>query len=247
MSYLSEVLADSPLFYYRFNELSGTAAADASGNGHNGTYQPSGITLGATGATNTNDSGKAILLTDPTSYMNTGVNAAANPGTGDFTIEAWIKRTVPDLIVSIVGKAPTGAGDKIALQLDNFGTLGLQLNNTTISGVGNVATNVYKHVVATRASGAVTLYVNGVVNKTATFATTLSPNANVLVGRFNLDDILLSGFATGTIDEVAWYTTALSQARIQAHFAAATAPPDPTPTPAVDNSIPLAYFWPARY
>jgi hypothetical protein len=68
--------------------------------------------------------------------MNTGVNAAANPGTGDFTIEAWIKRTVPDLIVSIVGKAPTGAGDKIALQLDNFGTLGLQLNNTTISGVG---------------------------------------------------------------------------------------------------------------
>jgi hypothetical protein len=246
VSYLSEILADSPLFYYRFNELSGTTAADASGNGHNGTYQPSGITLGATGATNTNDSGKAITLTDPTSYMDTGVNAAANPGTGDFTIEAWVKRTTPDLTATFVGKAPTGAGDKIGLAIDNLGLIELQLNGTTILG-GNVATNAYKHIVATRASGAITIYVNGVVSKTATFATALNPNANVLVGRLNLDDILLSGFATGTIDEVAWYTTALSQARIQAHFAAATAAPDPTPSVQTDNGIPLACWWPSHF
>ncbi|MCL5097474.1 MAG: hypothetical protein M1608_08095, partial [Candidatus Omnitrophica bacterium] len=50
--YASTVLADSPYVYYRFNETSGTSAANqgTSGEPANGTYSSSGVTLGAPSA-----------------------------------------------------------------------------------------------------------------------------------------------------------------------------------------------------
>lgn len=247
MTYVETVLADSPLFYYRFNELSGTNSADSSGNGNDGTYNPivqDGITLGVTGATDINDGGKAITLIDPAAYVDSGVNAAANPGTGDFSVECWIKKAVPPVISYCIGKAPVGIGDKFGIAIDNFGFVNITLNGTTIGGTGNQATSVYKHIVVVRQSGEITLYVNGVVNKTATFASAINPDANVLIGRLNLNDSLLTGFGPGTVDEAAWYTTALSQARVLAHFQAATAAP-PSPASA-DNGIPIACWWPSH-
>jgi hypothetical protein len=245
MSYLSEVLADNPLCYYRFNELTGLLAADSSGNGRDGAYQPSGITLGVTGATNISDSGKAVTFTDPASYMDSGLDGVLSPGTGDFTIECWIKRTLPDLIASIVGKAPVGAGNSIEVALDNLGKINFNLNGGTLSGGVTVSDNAFHHIVALRNGGVTRIYVDGALDQSGSISGAISPSATMLVGRKNKDDILLTGFATGTIDEVAWYGTALSLARIQAHFTAATTAPPPTP-PTVDNSIPLAYFWPSR-
>jgi hypothetical protein len=47
--YRDTVLGDSPAAYWRFNESSGTSAADETGNGNTGSYE-NGVTLQATGA-----------------------------------------------------------------------------------------------------------------------------------------------------------------------------------------------------
>src|ERR1700686_3470359 len=47
--YAQAVLTDTPTFYYRLDESSGTTMADSSGNAHNAPYQ-SGRTYGAPGA-----------------------------------------------------------------------------------------------------------------------------------------------------------------------------------------------------
>lgn len=59
MSYLSEVLADSPLGYWRLDETSGTTLADSSGNSETGSYINS-PTLGQ----------PSLLLTDPATSVN---------------------------------------------------------------------------------------------------------------------------------------------------------------------------------
>src|SRR5947209_543413 len=50
MSYLSTILADSPFVYWRLGEATGSTAADASGNGRDGSYTGS-LTLARPGAT----------------------------------------------------------------------------------------------------------------------------------------------------------------------------------------------------
>ena len=46
--YDTEILADSPVGYWKLNETSGTTAYDSSGNGNNGTLH-GGITLNQPG------------------------------------------------------------------------------------------------------------------------------------------------------------------------------------------------------
>lgn len=42
MGYADEILADSPLVYWRLGESSGTAVTDSSGNGRDGFYANQG-------------------------------------------------------------------------------------------------------------------------------------------------------------------------------------------------------------
>src|SRR5438105_4551295 len=86
-NYRDEVLADLPSAYWRLGEATGTAAADASGNGLSGTYQ-NAPTLGVSGAL-TGDSDTAVTLNGTTHYISVADNDLLDPG-DTFTLEAWI-------------------------------------------------------------------------------------------------------------------------------------------------------------
>ena len=89
--YMSVVLADNPVSYYRLGEAGGPTANDSSGNGNNGAYAASGVTYGVSGAL-VGDPNTAVALNGSTGDVTTP-NVLGN----DFTLELWMKTTVPSL------------------------------------------------------------------------------------------------------------------------------------------------------
>ena len=85
--YPGQVLADAPLAYWRFDELTGTTAADSSGHGNDATYE-GGITLGASGAI-AGDGDTAATFDGLTGFVTAG-DRFAFAGQTPFSIEAWV-------------------------------------------------------------------------------------------------------------------------------------------------------------
>jgi glucose/arabinose dehydrogenase len=226
-SYLSTVLADAPAVYYRLNEASGTAAADASPNGRTGTYSGT-LTLGATGLL-TGDPSKAVTLTNG----QVDVPSSVNPWSGDFTLEAWVKPNQVATWGAIFSRETYNVnGIRFGQQGGRFAVWTSESGGSMEIGGGNVVAGTTYHVVATRAGSTYRLYVNG--NEVATgTGTMVAPAAG---GRFGS-----TGGAPfkGVLDEAAMYTTALSAARVAAHYAAGiggVAPTAPDPV-TLDGAI----------
>ena len=93
-SFRDEVMADNPAGYWRFGEATGTTAIDETVNANPGTYLQA-VTLGVPGALATEfnsaarfDGGSGRMsVNDPASGV-------LDFGTGDFSLEAWVKTTV---------------------------------------------------------------------------------------------------------------------------------------------------------
>lgn len=213
-SYSAEVLADSPLLYWRMNDASGTVSTDASGNGNNGTYF-GGYTLGTTGLL-TGDTDKAITVAG-----GGGVYRAASSA-APFTIEALIKPSSVSGTQVIASMQETGAA-AWTFRLD-----GTDLRFYHWNGAGSlqapiIATGLavgtrYHAAVAFTASASAFLYLNGSQVGTASVGTLAAVSSSTLLR------VGASGggeFMNGVVDEAAYYTAALSGGRIAAHYAAA--------------------------
>lgn len=229
MTYESEVLADNPVIYWRLGESSGSIAVDDSGNGNDGTYANS-PTLGQ----------PSLLVSDPanTAVGFTGSAIADCPDSTDlteFTVECWHQTSVVGAGVRHLAERyldAAGSGGQIfALLNENGAPLGVV---STTSGVGFVdsptAVNDGEahHLVITFVAGGgannFKLYIDGVLDTQASHLGTLATSDVP----FRAGNDWQEAFpATGVLDEVAYYATALSPARILAHYNAGVEPPTP--------------------
>lgn len=238
MTYASEVLADSPLAWYRAGDLSGTTMTDSSGNGHNGSYN-SAAGLGATGLV----AGTTDKAADAASTRG-AVTAAAWMDVNAFTAEVWVKFTTVTTNQGLIGKyATTGNGSfllwvnlstRIVARIYNAAGSSVDLSTSTAP----VAGTLY-HVVATYDGTTANLYVN---NSLAATSTAISGNlrtstANLTCANYNTQPL------AGIWDEAAFYGTALSATRVAAHYTAGTvadvtvSPPAMTATAAMSAPI----------
>lgn len=232
VAYANAVLADSPVAYWRLGESSGTSAADTSGNGNTGTYT-GGVTLGVPGALAAEPDGTsntaALFASASTQYValpNAQIIGGANYA-NDFTAAAWVAPTATGKVVFSQGNsaAANSLFELIA------GTSGLTFNlrndaGTLVQLMDNapLPSGVYSHVAFTRSGTTWRMFANGV--QTAT-NTNFSPSGVYTVDRATIGVRAGSGLGSGTawdgrLDEVAVYATALSAARIAAHYAAGT-------------------------
>lgn len=214
-SYRTAVTADSPVAWWRLEETSGSSAADSSG-ANTGTYQNS-PTLGAAGLIA--EAGTYGATLNGTNQYVTFADAAAVDVGDTFSIELWLRR------------AHTTAGtyqlfDKgdqaMNLKLNSSGALVLAKVNvaeivTSTSAITDTNTH---HVVCTKTGATVKLYLDGVDVTGSVANQTVSSNA--LSGAFGASRTGAQPFP-GTLDEVALYNTALSAARVSAHYSAGTA------------------------
>lgn len=149
----------------------------------------------------------------------------------DFSIEFWFKSTQgigtganwwngAGLVDSDVVAAPANTAD-FGVSLRSDGKVVAGIGNpdvSVISTAGGYNNGAWHHVVftRTRASGVLQLYVDGTLTGTAT-GNTLAATANPVIALGRISGS--ANYFAGTLDEVALYTTALSQATVSAHYA----------------------------
>lgn len=215
VAYEATVLADSPVAYWRLGESSGTAAADETGT-NAGTYQNT-PTLGEAGAI-TGDADTSVRFTAASSEY-VSVNDHASLDVGDvFTLEAWVKRASNGTAHQILSKGVNGY--ELLLTSTNIVWFNQQevavlaTSSVTVTADGN-----WHHIVATKNGATRKVYVDGVDVTTGGGNSTVTNTATELnIGRKTNGIQPFDGW----IDEVAVYPTALSAARVSAHYDAGT-------------------------
>jgi hypothetical protein len=218
-AYQDEVLADNPVAYYRFEEISGTAANDSTTNSNDGTYQ-NGVLLNQPGASGL---GKAARFDGVSQYVATPRTVA-----GNFTLELWINTTASSLTGAnsyegngLIWSDVGGPGNDFAMAMLNSALSFFTGNpDATVTGTTAINDGRWHHLVATRSqNGTAEIFVDGISQGvTTTNNNLLDANPEIMIG----GNVLDGRYFEGLIDEVAYYPTALSAGRISAHFQAAT-------------------------
>lgn len=220
--YPSEVLADDPIGYWRLGERSGTSAGDSSGNGRSGTYM-NGPTLGAPSLLS-GDPGNTSVVFNGTNQHVSIADAPVWNLTGDLTIEALINVTGGANYRTIVAKH-SAATDSSTFELRVEASTGrLQFVQRTTGGTYKtltsqraLTTGTTYHVAVTKAGTTASMYIDGVLDRSATtFSGAIAINDRPV--RIAMRDGVKP--LGGRIDEVAIYDHALPVSRIQAHHLA---------------------------
>jgi hypothetical protein len=215
MGYATDILALSPLAYWRVGETSGTGAADSSGHGYGGTYVATGLTLGVTGAIPSDtDTGISFNGTagDKVDYGNRTELKVDHYATINF----WVKSSA------------FGSGFRWLLQKN--GVMGLQTynnvvcayswgNNETHYSTTNIADGAWHMLtlsvhLGTSATNDNFIYVDGHSVLTVDM---IRPNSQDWIWGFN-DGYSIGQQATCVTDEHAVFDYQLSDAQVHALY-----------------------------
>ena len=212
----AQVLASSPLLYYKLDEVSGTDYADATGNGRtgvgSGTITPQGGLIADSAGSQSFDSTNAQVLTpDPF-----GSNYA-----GAWTVRAIGKGPSAGFSFAQRGRDGFGAGWSISMGvLANTGAVGISAvynsaGYSALSPAGAYTYGTVVEIVGQFVPGTgLRLFVNGEFAGSAAIPT----GAMLRDSTIGLTVAMGNGTTTvGTqVDEVAWWSTALTSAQIRA-------------------------------
>ena len=206
--------------HYKFDETSGTTAADSSGNGNTGTLNGMTGTEWTTGKV-----GGALDFDGSNDYVDLGTSLANN--LGDVTFAAWIYRegsngTYGEIFANefLVSFSIKNSSSKLHL---NFGH-GTGWGSKTESNSA-IPMNQWVHVAATRSGSDTKVYVDGVLERTGSNSLTGSNSKALGIGRKPT-----SGIFNGLIDEVRYYNNALSASEVSALAAGGSSAPEPAET-----------------
>lgn len=226
-SYLSQVLADTPQWYFRMGIASGSTLTDISGRGYSAALN-GGFTLSQAGALAVSTD-TAIAFNGSTGYAS--LSSLILPCVTAFSVECWFKvastsnlSNTPRLI----------SQDNAASNLKGFdfgvfpsGTTGAFFN-VAVNGVNKQAAsstvfnaNTWYHMAAVFDGSTAKIYTNGVQTASIAASGSMSISSNsILLAALTGPANYLNGF----LDECAGYGYALSPDRIKAHYNAGINP-----------------------
>lgn len=232
--YRAAVMADAPLAYWRMREVNGAVAIDETGNFH-GSY------IGTPSFQSSGPMDIATRFPSGSVYMEQ-TSGSLYPGSSDFTLEGWFRSHV-----ALTSSQRFWLAGKYNSSSVNNRSFGIQLQNenvdrnywrafisadgtsanTTIIGqsTGNGvpesvrASDAWHHWVLVRSGSTMRLYIDGVEIATNTISGALFNTPEP----FRVNGMATSGIQAGDCyaTEVAIYHSALSAARVSAHYAAA--------------------------
>jgi hypothetical protein len=193
---------------------SGTTWTDLSGNGNDGTL--------VNGVGYDSNNGGSLSFNGSNQYITCG--NIPTIGTGDFAIDCWVylPNVTPTAcwraIVTIGNGFQTAGAITLYAPRDSppVNTTVAILNNVipTISGTSNVNNSVWHHIVLTRLSNNLSIYVDAVL-EASTSNTTNITQTPVTIGR---DINCGSTYYQGNIAQVAIYNKALTPSEVTQNF-----------------------------
>jgi hypothetical protein len=193
----------------------GTTINDLSGNGLSGTM--SNITY----------TSPYFAYNGTSSQVSIPDNALLEPGSGDFTMEVWVKQTNATGSQVILGKfSPGGGSDDVsyAIRLTTGGVVRADYGNgsTAVSTTTyNMTLNTWYQIVYVFnniANNNIYTYVNGALQSTNThsFASILNTSTNLYLGSYNNNEF--SQFWAGQTGIVSYYNRALTASQIATNY-----------------------------
>jgi hypothetical protein len=234
MSYNSEVLADSPAFYWRMADADATCV-DSGPNAKDGAYN-GGYTQGQDSLVYQDDN-DSTLFNGSTGYVSLGTNQLQPilSGATALSFDCLFKPNTVSAarsIISLLGNSTnqqlfscfisaTAKARVTMFKGSNGSTLADLTSNTTLT-----SGRIY-HIAAvfdfTSSPNTLSLYIDGVLDISTT---DLSGETAITVGTPTAIDRIASNYSNiwffdGIIDEAALYTSALSPERVLAHHNAA--------------------------
>ena len=208
--------------HWKFDETSGTTAADSSGNGNTGTLTNMTGSEWTTGKV-----GGGLTFDGTNDYVGLG-NVHNN--LGDATVSAWVyvqggSGTWRSILMKnkILG-FELNSGNGITLFFGNGSGWG-----PAASSASNVPMNQWVHVAGTRSGSTVTVYIDGVSDGTSSNSATGSNSLSLGIGAKQLVSSA-NGHLPGIIDDVRMYDHALSAGEISALAAGGAGAPEPAET-----------------
>jgi concanavalin A-like lectin/glucanase superfamily protein len=210
LSYSEEVRADQPIAYWRYEETTGSVAADSSGLGRDGSYFSNPVLNANVGAR----TGRAVTFGNNADAM---VIEGAWTNAPTLSVEAWIK---PARVTSVEGVmiVDKGGSWNLIVQRDGRPSFHLPgLNESEAKGPQLLLVDNTYHLVGIFTRQIMKLYVNGQLAAEAVPPAALESQVGtpITVGG-GLDP---SRFEfSGVIDEVAIYDKELTAAAVLRHF-----------------------------
>jgi len=222
--YKTEVVGDTPYFYWRLDETTGTAITDSSG----GTSRPGSLlaqtyAMNQTGALTSESPNRAIGFTVASVTTN-----SSYAGLGTFSVEAWVKTTSTSggRILGFGngnGQSPSPAVDRqLYLAPNGKAYFGIGSAKTTVASNSTINNGQWHHVVGTYTSGSggMKLYVDGALQG----STSATPQN--FTGWWRAGAERLTGwpgnptddYFEGTLDELAVYSDVLTPTEISSHY-----------------------------
>lgn len=261
--YPKAVVASNPSAYWRLSEAVMPVAHDATGKGHDGTYED-GVALFLPGASQTIGFQPPQPET-PNGFSGNQINRAPHFAGGrmraavtlgeNYSVELWFWNGLPNDARAVTGyffsrgedRDANAAGDHLgiggSLQADQTGRLIFfngNRKNTVLAGRTVIERRQWHHVALVREGRRVSVYLNG--NRSPELVgeaeVTRAPDEPHLVFGGRCD-----GFANweGKLDEIAVYPRALSTGEVSAHYrASGFSPRPPKETASTVTSLPLA-------
>jgi hypothetical protein len=243
-TYASTVLSDKPTVFYRLGDSSAALMADSSGHGYNGAYSAANVTEGATGPL-----AGAPTGADPTAAVTTGSN---NQGVGSYpgtvlplynsarSVEAWINTTQNSNGMTVASWGTPGTNTAMAVYVyPNDVAMDGYSDNQVFPTPYPINDGVWHQIALTYDGTTITAYLDGLPIGTGHFSSaldTLSGGLDVGLTVWNS-----AQYFNSSIADVAVYPTALSAARVLAHFGASNlarpgAPGAPSAAPGNDSA-----------
>lgn len=151
-----------PIAHWKMDDNTGVLARDSSGNGYDGTL---GGDAAGTDIPNWTQGKKGPCLNfdGDDDYVDFGNVSALNFGTGDFTIEAWLKTAEAENYQGVLGKLNSSSWVGYGWQMMAGGNLDFYLNtqHNSVSGQSSLADDTWHHIATVRTGQDAMLYVDG--------------------------------------------------------------------------------------
>lgn len=211
-AYLTAVLADSPVHYWRFADPGGILAHDI-GSSPIALIGSAQVALGYTGPIS---DGGSFVDNSASNYNSAGASIGSQ--TSPFSYEMWVwpvaAVATQRYIFAWDGSTPNAA----QMFWNAAGTVEAHVNGVSSGFTGTVSLRAWHHLVATYDSTTLKLYLDGSLSISHAVAGPITVNRPIGIGAEPGGGTLAF---EGAISEVAIYSTTLSAARVSAHFSAA--------------------------